>query len=412
MQPFVVLGLALQHAGHDVRLLTTREFADFVNGFGLECAPLEGDIQGLLQSDEGQAVLTTRNPIKLAQGMRDLALPLMRRGTIDALAACDDADLLIQSGSGAWIGANIQDALQLPSILAYLQPLMPSGEHFSALMPQPPLALSRAINRLSSRMAFDGFWQVIRPPINELRRELFNMPPLPRLGLFDFYFERKYPVLLPFSRHVVPISSAFHENVCTSGYWFLNDADRYEPPAGLEAFLANGVPPVYFGFGSMASEDPAATTETVLKALEKTGQRGVILSGWGGLDASAMPDTVFHLKSTSHQWLFPKMAAIVHHGGAGTTAAALRSGVPSIVVPFFADQPFWARRVYDLGVGTKPIAKRRLTADKLAAAIESALSDKPMRYRARLLAEQLEAENGTQVAVQFVEKTIATWNHY
>ncbi len=126
-----------------------------------------------------------------------------------------------------------------------------------------------------------------------------------------------------------------------------------------------GPPPIYIGFGSMSSRKPEETAQLILRALAQTGQRAVLLSGWNGLQAEVLPENVFLVQSVPHDWLFARVNAVVHHGGAGTTAAGLRAGVPSIIIPFFADQPFWGERVAALGVGPKPIPRKKLTAEKL-----------------------------------------------
>ena len=143
----------------------------------------------------------------------------------------------------------------------------------------------------------------------------------------------------------------------------------------------------------------------VLQALARTGQRGVLYAGWGGLKKEQLPSNVFMTRSVPHTWLFPRMAAVVHHGGVGTTAAGLAAGVPSIVTPFFADQPFWGQRVYELGVGPKPIARRHLTVDNLTTAIARALSDEEMRKKAASLGERIRAENGVAQAVTIIEQS-------
>jgi UDP:flavonoid glycosyltransferase YjiC (YdhE family) len=154
----------------------------------------------------------------------------------------------------------------------------------------------------------------------------------------------------------------------------------------------------------MSNKKPQEIARLVLDALANTHQRGIILSGWGGMRADDLPDTVFRLESAPFSWLFPRMAAVVHHGGAGTTAAGLRAGVPSIMTPVFADQPFWGRRVAQLGVGPPPIPLRKLTVDLLAQAIETALSDTAMRQRAAELGAKIQAEDGIGNAISILEK--------
>ncbi len=190
------------------------------------------------------------------------------------------------------------------------------------------------------------------------------------------------------------------------GYWFRPD-EPYEPPADLAAFLTDGPPPVYVGFGSMVSRDPAMLTQTVLDALAQAGQRGIILGGWAGLAQSDLPPTVLRLESVPHDWLFPQVAAVVHHGGVGTTHAGLRAGRPSVIVPFFGDQPFWADRVYALGAGPSPIPRSGLTADTLARAIDQSVSDEPMARRAADIGQQVRGEDGVGEAVALVEAFIA-----
>jgi UDP:flavonoid glycosyltransferase YjiC (YdhE family) len=155
----------------------------------------------------------------------------------------------------------------------------------------------------------------------------------------------------------------------------------------------------------MSSRRPQETANLIVKALAQTGQRAVILSGWGGLLAEKLPETVLVIDSVPHDWLFERVAAVVHHGGAGTTSAGLRAGVPSIIIPFFADQPFWGQRVADLGVGPQPIARKHLTVERLAQAIMQAVEDSAMRQRAAALGAKIRVEDGIGKAVRVIEST-------
>ena len=142
----------------------------------------------------------------------------------------------------------------------------------------------------------------------------------------------------------------------------------------------------------------------MIKALHQTNQRAILSSGWGGLQKTDLPESIFMIDSIPHSWLFTRVAAVVHHGGAGTTAAGLRAGVPSIVIPFFADQPYWAQRVADLGVGPAPIPRQKLTADRLAQAIQIAITDKGMHQRAVDLGSKIQAEDGIARAVKIIQQ--------
>jgi sterol 3beta-glucosyltransferase len=211
------------------------------------------------------------------------------------------------------------------------------------------------------------------------------------------------PVLHGVSRHVVPEPPDWPEGAVSTGFWFLKRSDEWEAPPDLERFLNSGPAPVYLGFGSMTGRDPYKRTRIVLEALARTGQRGVLTTGWGGLARADVPKQVCVLEQVPHDWLFPLVAAVVHHGGAGTTAEGLRAGRPTVICPYFGDQPFWGQRVHELGVGPAPIPQKRLTAERLAAAIHEAITNVGMRQRAEALGEKIRSEDGAKSAVAFIE---------
>ncbi len=188
-----------------------------------------------------------------------------------------------------------------------------------------------------------------------------------------------------------------------TGYWLLDAPVTWQPPEALQTFLDAGPPPVYIGLGSMKTRDPAATTELMVQALAQSGQRGILLTGSLGISQAEISDEVFTLAEAPHDWLFPRMAAVVHHGGAGTTAAGLRAGVPTIITPIYGDQFFWGQRVAALGVGPPPIPQKHLTPERLAAAIRLATSDQAMQERARAVGHTLQEEDGVAQAVRIIE---------
>ncbi len=216
--------------------------------------------------------------------------------------------------------------------------------------------------------------------------------------------KRGAPLLLAYSGEFLPRSREWPVNIETTGWWFLDEGAGWTPPPALEAFLAAGPPPVHVGFGSMAFEDSQATLRATLAAIKKVGARAILSAGWGGLTDETMPDTVFAIDEAPHDWLFPRMAAIVHHGGAGTVGAAVRAGKPSVVTPFIVDQFPWARLLEARGVAPAPIPHRTLTAEALGEALTSALHDQAMRRRAEDLGEQVRAENGVGRAVAVIER--------
>jgi sterol 3beta-glucosyltransferase len=239
--------------------------------------------------------------------------------------------------------------------------------------------------------------------INDFWTKTLGMSPLGRFpDLFTRADGSPVPILYPYSAHLLPVPSDFPPHAHVTGYWFLDHAAAWQPDPALVQFLEAGAPPVYIGFGSIGGRGGQQRTSIILDALEQSGQRGLLASGWGGLNASDLPAHVFMVESVPHDWLFPQVAAVVHHGGAGTTAAGLRAGKPTIICPFFGDQPFWGRLVYQRGVGPQPIPQNRLTADRLAAAIKTAVEDQAMQQRAADLGAKIRAEDGIARAIQII----------
>jgi UDP:flavonoid glycosyltransferase YjiC (YdhE family) len=212
------------------------------------------------------------------------------------------------------------------------------------------------------------------------------------------------PILYGFSPSVIPAPSDWNGNIHITGYWFMEETGDWQPSSALLDFLNSGPPPVYIGFGSMGNRNPEQTADLVIQALALTHQRAILLSGWSGLKTTTLPASIFMVDSIPHAWLFPRVSAVVHHGGASTTAAGFHAGVPSVIIPFFGDQPFWGQRIADLGVGAKPIPRKKLTADRLAHAIREAVTNEEMRQRAATLGEQIRAENGIESAVQIINQ--------
>jgi UDP:flavonoid glycosyltransferase YjiC (YdhE family) len=215
------------------------------------------------------------------------------------------------------------------------------------------------------------------------------------------------PMLVGISPQVLPGPADWPAHFHVTGYWFLPRPIEWNPPSDLARFLAAGKPPVCFSFGSMTDRNSADLTQTEIAALEITGQRGIIVTAWGGLQAITRSDRLFVIDTVPFDWLWPRCAAVVHHGGSGATSAGLRAGVPSLAVAFMADQPFWGRRIFELGCGPRPILRKRLTTDRLAAAIEQAVTDQSMRQRAAQFGQRIRSEDGIVRAVQLIEKLAA-----
>lgn len=400
VQPYIALGQGLQNAGHPVRILANDGFDTLVAENGLDFASIGPNLDASLQSEEWRSVLESSNFIAILGKMR---AEMARHAEVVAQRLpplLADNDLIVAGMAGMTGGVVAAQRFNIPFIQAYVFPFTPTRAFPSPLVPNLPLGA--LLNALSFHVTHQLFWQNSNAADKAVRKAM-GMDPPPFWGPFRSLRRERVPALYGYSRHVLPRPGDWPDNHLVTGYWFVDPPDSWTPPAELVDFLNAGAPPVYIGFGSMMSRSPAEAGEIALKALAQSGQRGILSAGWGGLQADDLPDTVHMVGSLPHSWLFPRMAAVVHHGGAGTTAAGLRAGVPSIVVPFMGDQPFWGKRVADLGVGPAPIPRKKLTADKLARAISIAVSDTTMRQRAADLGARIRAEDGITAAVAQIE---------
>jgi UDP:flavonoid glycosyltransferase YjiC (YdhE family) len=404
VEPYVALGKGLQQAGHGVRLVTHENFCSFVTSHGLEFWPLEGNVQEIVQGQEMSKLLEKGNFLAMMSQMAKEA----ERGAIHlaagGLAACQGMDMVLGGLGGLFVGLALAEKCGLPFLQAYYIPLTPTKAYPSFILPKLPSWFGGALNRWSHQLTRQILWQSFRSADNLARRQVLGLPAAPFWGPYHSAPLDHMPILYGFSPSVIPPAPDWSADTHVTGYWFLDPPAEWTPPPALVAFLQAGPPPVYVGFGSMSNRRPEETAALVLQALARTQQRGIILSGWGGMRTAALPDSVFMLDSCPFSWLFPRVAAVVHHGGTGTTAAGLRAGVPGVVIPFFADQPFWGQRVAALGVGPQPIPRRRLTVERLAQAIQQAVTDQAMRQRAAALGARIQAEDGVARAVAVIEQ--------
>ncbi|MBG0826409.1 glycosyltransferase family 1 protein [Planomonospora sp. ID67723] len=354
----------------------------------LELSPISVDPLRIVESEEGQAWLRS-GPAGFVRGFRRIVEPLAERLVTEVDAACASADLVLSPALGG-LGHHLSERYGMPYALLHFQPGEPTRAFPNPLVPFR--TLGSAGNRASYTLVEGLSGLLLGRMVDRLRGRVLGLGPM-RGGMFRRARADGVPVLCGVSPSVVARPADWPDCVDLTGYWFM---DRpWSPPAELEDFLDAGPPPVYVGFGSMVPADPAATARTVVAALRAAGMRGVLQ----GLPCDGADDMLV-IGDADHARLFPRMAAVVHHGGAGTTGTALRAGVPGVVCPFFSDQPFWGARVAALGAGPDPLPVRRLTAEGLAGRVARAVRDAGMRAAAARLGERLRAEDGVARACQ------------
>jgi sterol 3beta-glucosyltransferase len=394
-QPYIALGVALKKAGHAVRVAAFETYEAFVKQFGLEFYPIKGDLPGVAASDDVRGAMSADNPLKLVfsfNRLKSFVFDLQK----DFYDACIGSEAIVYH-PGVSIGYFVARALEIPSILATPFPMTPTKE-YPSLMFYGTVRLGKAFNFLSHRILETVMWSASSSAIKQFWRKEFGHIPADFVSPFGRQNTKNHPTVISCSNYVFPRPHDWPEHVTSTGYWFLDDEVDWQPTPDLLDFLQRGPPPVYVGFG---------TTELVIDALKRSGQRGILATGWNAMSRIAsVPEEIFLLESASHTWLFPQMAAIVHHGGAGTTAAALRAGIPSVVIPHSNDQFAWGRRVYELGVGAKPIPRKKLTVEKLSDAIQFVLS-KETKDAARELGIKIQSETGAETAAKIITDCLA-----
>ncbi|MET8297336.1 glycosyltransferase [Streptomyces sp. NPDC005180] len=385
--PYAGLGAGLRRAGYDVTLATTDTFAPLVRDAGLEFRRLPADartrggVTGKRELMRAAAAFVT----ELGQGFADV----MDDGT----------DLLLLSATTAPLGWHLTEAIGTPSLGVYLQPTAPTGDFPPAVTGSR--SLGRLANRATGRFALRMADRLYEQAVAKLRRRL-QLPPASPYAMRRRQEQARWPVLYGFSTALVPRPSDWRPGLEVVGNWWPPHDPAEGLPAGLEDFLRAGPPPVLIGFGSMASGDGERLSEIAVGALRRAGLRGILQAGSAGLAADG--DDVLTIGDVPHAVLFPRLAAVVHHGGAGTSAAALRAGVPAVTVPVTADQPFWARRLAAIGAAADPIPFRSLSAERLAGSLRQVVERQAYRRAAAQAAHRLATEDGAGQALKAIQR--------
>ncbi|MEU9686172.1 glycosyltransferase [Amycolatopsis japonica] len=406
VQPMLALAVALRARGHEVLLAAPDSFADAAGEYGVEFASL-GEGPNRLMNDlvvkeaiEGgyRGVRGKITAVRTARRVKPLMAEVLH--DIGAVAKTSRADVVVHTtGVPAHHAAEM---LGVPAVVVALQPgWIPTGDFPCPMIPLP--RLPKSLNR-ATYLAVGAILRMYAGITTTWRTTELGLPR--RRGSHDILHDadgEDRPVLQAFSHQVAVAARDWPDSVHTTGFWYLPVATGWEPSAELRDFLDAGPAPVYIGFGSMAGRDARRTRTVVEEAVRRAGVRAVLATGWGGIAADAGTDELFVIDQAPHDWLFPRMSAVVHHGGGGTTGAALAAGVPQVVCPFVADQPYWANRMHAVGVAPAPIRQQNLTAERLTEALRQATGDAGIRERADRLGREIRAENGVSTAADIIE---------
>lgn len=406
IQPFIALGIGLQKRGHRVTICTSCNFKELIHAYGLEFVSIQADIMKMAQSEEGKQMLRG-NPLRSMKLMKTHVFPMMRQMLEDVWEASQDADAIIYHPK-VFGGYDIAQKRKIPAFTAHPTPIIkPTGAFANPILPFN--LRIRWLNKISyqlNRLMILSFISMI----NKWRRETLNLPAR-SISKNDLCIDgRDIPVLYGCSPTVVPFDPKWKDKVCMEGNWLVPEVDEWVPSQSLESFITAGTPPIAISFSSMPLKQPEQVFGMIKQALKRTGQRGIIITGWSGfkqnLDSSG---EILCINEVPHAWLFPRMAGVIHHGGAGTTAAVLHAGKPMAICPFTGDQPFWAKRMYELGVAAKPIHEKTLSIESLAECIVSLTNDLKLKHNAMVIGSKVNNEQDVERTVDFIDKHLAAY---
>ena len=404
VRPYVLLGKELKKRGHEVTIVCFDMTEKLVTEAGLNFAPLAGSVKDIFM-----AVMTPgTNGFTFLPKFKNALLDDLPQFLHTLEEGCKDAEAIICTFFGSVV-YSIAEKHNIPCIQTHSF-LMDYNDMFP-ITTAPGLKMGKAWKKVSYKMGYALIntleWHYLSDWRSEegMKSKKISMSP-------DYYINgHKIPVLYAISPLLVPRAPEWDEHIHMTGFWTDPEPCEYEPEPSLVRFLEEGEKPVYIGFGSMVSGDMGQTLDIVLKAVAASGVRAIIGRGWGGgaLDAALSNPNVYVADYIPHDWLFSRVSAVVHHGGAGTTAAGVLACKPTLVVPFGGDQPFWGQRIYDLGIGPKPIKRENLTVEKLADALIKLTHTPRFNVAVSEIGERMKYENGTLLAADIVEREINDW---
>lgn len=421
LQPYLAILLDLQQRGHQVSLIGSVNFQAMAEAHGLSFVPLPGYFTSLLSSKAGLALMQGK-PVRLISDA--LLVELLET----AHAAMQGTDLLLVTPLCLW-GYHLAEAAGCPLVVLSPVPIMATGDFPFLGFPASPAShnggstrqrLRRWLNRSSYRLVSLLKWRQDARVIQAFRRDRLGLEPLPWGGAQSRRMPPAHlgdpPVLHLISPEVLPRPADWKASASLTGFCFHETRTAagsiqptpYSPDRKLSTFLESGPAPFYAGFGSMVTRDPDVLAAAVVEAAQQAGVRLILSPGWGRVvPRAALPADVFVLEECPHSWLFPRVQAAIHHGGAGTTATTLRHGIPSTVVAFFADQPAWGRTLEQLGVSPATHRLSTLRAEELAASIRALAGEPRFRQRAQELQQLLAREDGVASTVRAIEARLS-----
>lgn len=393
IQPYIALALEIKKQGSDVQIVTGNSFKDYIEGYGIKFLPVSADYKTLdIDPKFMEQARSSDNPLKMLMVFNKMK----KYGTSiteEMYDLCQGSDVIVYH-PGCTVAYYAAKDMGIPCVLASPFPMHTTDQVASVIA----YGRFNLPNKLTYKLLQTMLWTASKTNLVSFIKKRFGK--LPKgFGCPFEWIDSTHPAIVSCSNHIFSRPTDWNKNIHQSGYWFVKEQQEYIPDKELSDFLKAGDKPIYFGFGSVFSQnDKGQLIPIIINALQSTGRRGII-SGMGQIDN--LPDNIHCIESVPHTWLFENVSAVCHHGGAGTSAAGFRAGVPSMIMPFSNDQFAWAHRAYDLGVGSKPLNRKKLTAENLIEAIEYAHKSNIVK-KAKVLGEKISQENGLTACAQII----------
>lgn len=392
-------------AGHEVRFFSHCDFETLVRSQGLPFYPVSGKPAMFFGGPAGTALRDRlrSDPTEYCRLFDSYLSPFMEQMLDECLLACEHADAIL---SWPWmrVAPTVAQKIGIPAIIVSAVPnlYLPTRTFANPFNGDFKIGLSEEQNLLSWRTARTAFGAGQETLVKFRRKTGMRIVDLDE----EYDYFQNLPHLFGFSPHILPRPGDWPDNVQVTGDWHLEPSRSFTPADRLLRFLEEGDAPVVIGFSSSVGASPRRLTSLTIEAVRRSGKRAIFVSGFGALQSADLPANILKVDTVPYGWLLPRVAAIVHHAGAGSTADGLRAGKPSLGIPFGWDQPLWAQRLYDLGVGPKPIPASTLSAEQLADGIVKLIDDVDLRDRAARLGTLIRAEDGVGRALGIVDELL------
>lgn len=395
--PYISLAIKLKEKGARVTLCSYVNYTELVQNNKINFYPLSFDIKDFLKSEDiGKRF--TKNFFKEMAALKKTLEPVFYRNFDETWEASKNADILIYHPL-VYNGLNLAEKLDIPAFLSAAVPVLAPTKDFTVpTFGYKDLGLLNKLSYLTLRLSLMPYHSIIN---NWSVKKLGLKPYTP----FKSPFKRNgkdIPILYSYSPALFPAASDWKEHVNISGYWFLNQQHYWKPSEELTQFINSGPPPIYIGFGSMPGTNTDKLTEIIIDTINLSKQRAIVATGWGGLNKIENTKNILCIESAPHDWLFPRVSLIIHHGGSGTTAATLKFAKPSIICPFMLDQFFWSKLLYKKGLSLKPLPQITLNSGQLVSFINETLKDNKIKENISNLSSTINNEDGPEEAARFI----------